>query len=321
MNKRELGKYYTQTNPFIHPLFKQWMDLIDINNTVFIEPFAGENNILKLLSDSGFELKWKSYDIEPPIINNYPNVIVEYRDTIKNFPKGFDACITNCPYLSKSSAKRRKIFYPWKEDDIYKTCLNIMLNNCKFVAAIIPESFITARIHLDRLWGIISLTCKMFNDTDCPVCMALFTPEGNNNVKVYANESYLGTLENLRNCDLTGYTSDNKWVFNDKNGNLGAKTVDSQKKEDCKFFYGENINPDLIKVSSRSFTRISGLPKNINRDEFIKKCNEILSDYRKSTKDIMLTSFKGLRKDGKYRRRLDFKTIKFILNKALKELS
>ena len=110
-------------------------------------------------------------------------------------------------------------------------------------------------------------------------------------------------------------------MFNDKNGNLGAKTVDSQKKEDCKFFYGENINPDLIKVSSRSFTRISGLPKNINRDEFIKKCNEILSDYRKSTKDIMLTSFKGLRKDGKYRRRLDFKTIKFILNKALKELS
>ena len=319
MIKRELGQYYTQTNPFNHPLFKEWMGLLD-KNSVFLEPFAGANNILRLISDVGYDLKWRCFDIEPSPNNTFPQVEVEYRDTILNFPTEYNVCITNCPYLGKSSARRRKIEYPWEEDDLYKVCLRLMLENCKYVAAIIPESFITARIHLDRLWGVISLTCKMFDDTDCPVCLALFTPDGNNDIKVYSNELYLGTLEELRSCDLTGYTSTHKWVFNDKNGTLGAKTVDGQKKDDCHFFYGEKIDPELIKISSRAFTRISGLPEDINRDAFIKKCNDILNEYRKTTKDVMMTSFKGLRQDGKYRRRLDFKTVRFILNKALSEI-
>lgn len=86
------------------------------------------------------------------------------------------------------------------------------------------------------MWGVVSLTCKMFDDTECPVCLALFTPEGSPNVPIYSNEIYLGTLEDLRTCDLTGHTSTHKWVFNDKNGNLGVKTVDSQKNADCTFF-------------------------------------------------------------------------------------
>ena len=77
------------------------------------------------------------------------------------------------------------------------------------------------------------------------------------------------------------------------------------------------INPDDIKVSSRAFTRISGLPEDVNRDNFIDKCNSLLQEYRNNTQDVFLTSFKRVRKDGKYRRRLDFKTIRIILNKAL----
>ena len=315
-NKRELGQYYTQTNPFIHPLFKEWMNMVDTNKKI-VEPFAGANNILKLINDAGFCCQWESYDIAPPQTNNFPSVKVMEQDTILNFPKNFETCITNCPYLGKSSARRRKIYYPWEEDDLYKVSLRVMLENCKYVAAIIPESFVTANIHLDRLWGIISLTCKMFDDTDCPVCLALFTPNGCNNIKIYSNNIYLGTLKELQKCDTTGYTSPIKWVFNDKNGNIGVKTVDSQIKADCEFFYGEKIKPESIKISSRAFSRISGLPEYIDRDCFIKKCNEILSNYRNKTKDVMMTSFKGLRKDGKYRRRLDFKTVKSILNEAL----
>ena len=315
-NKRELGQYYTQTNPFNHPLFKEWMDLVD-NAKTFIEPFAGANNILKLIKESGYDCKWVCYDIDPPKYNVYPEIQVNQQDTIEDFPKGFDVCITNCPYLGKSSARRRHIDYPWEEDDLYKVSLNVMLKNCGYVAAIIPESFITANIQLDRLWGVISLACKMFDDTDCPVCLAMFTPDGNENIQVYSNENYLGTLKDLQNCEITGHTSDVKWIFNDKNGDIGVKTVDSQIEADCKFFYGEKIKPEDIKISSRAFSRISGLPKNIDRDIFIKKCNDILLSYREQTKDIMMTSFKGLRKDGKYRRRLDFKTVRSILNKAL----
>ena len=317
-NKRELGQYYTQNNPFIHPLFTEWMDMVDKTKT-FLEPFAGANNILKLIKESGYDLQWDCYDIDPPKENSYPSVTVQQQDTLENFPKGYETCITNCPYLGKSSARRRHIDYPWEEDDLYKVSLNRMLDNCQYVAAIIPESFITAEIHRDRLWGVISLTCKMFSDTDCPVCLAMFVPKSDNKTKVYSNETYLGTMEELSNISLTGNTSYHTWVFNDKNGNIGVKTVDNQKGPDCKFFYGENIEPDLIKISSRAFSRISGLPETVDRDKFIEICNQILTKYREETKDVLMTSFKGLRSDGKYRRRLDFRTVRCILNQALEK--
>jgi len=318
-NKRQFGQYFTIENPFSHPLFKEWMALCSYNERITIlEPFAGANNILKLMDESGYHNQWKCYDIEPPVENVFPQYKVEYRDTIKEFPVGYKVCVTNCPYLGKSSARRRKINYPWEEDDLYKVCLNRMLDNCEYVAAIIPESFITAGIHMDRLWGVISLTCKMFSDTDCPVCLAMFTPNGSNQTKIYSNEEYLGTLEELSCIELTGNTTYHKWIFNDKFGSIGVKTVDNQKENDCKFFDGNLINPNDIKVSSRAFTRVSGLPDTIDKDEFFAVCNKILEDYRNKTKDVLMTSFKGLRSDGKYRRRLDFRTVRCIMNQALK---
>lgn len=316
-NKRELGQYFTQENPFTHPLFQEWMGNIG-NITTVIEPFAGANNILRLIKESGYDLDWACFDIDPPKENTYPKYNVEQRDTLADFPKGYDICITNCPYLGKSSARRRKIDYPWEEDDLYKVSLRIMMENCKYVAVIIPESFITANIHMNRLWGVISLNCKMFDDTECPVCLAMFTPDGQNNIPIWNNYEYLGCLNELQSLDITGKTSDVHWVFNDKDGSIGVKTVDSGQKADCEFFEGEKIPSESIKVSSRSFTRVSGLPDDIDRKEFLKECNIILADYREKTKDVLMTSFKGLRKDGKYRRRLDFKTVKSILNIAIK---
>ena len=319
-DKRSLGQYYTENNPFSHPLFTEWMATACFDADTILEPFAGANNILKLMNDSGYANNWKCYDIDPPKTNAYPKFVVEQRDTMKNFPRGFKVCVTNPPYLGKSSARRRKIYYPWKEDDMYKTCLNLMLNECENVAAIIPESFITANIHTDRLWGVVSLTCKMFDDTDCPVCLAMFTKNGRKDIPIYSNEEFLGTLDELSKFDVTSNTVYNDWVFNDRNGNIGVKTVDTQNSADCGFFSGELIKPERIKVSSRAFTRVSGLPENIDREVFIKKCNEILLNYRTKTKDVLMTSFKGLRKDGKYRRRLDFRTVRNIMNSALSEI-
>ena len=98
------------------------------------------------------------------------------------------------------------------------------------------------------------------------------------------------------------------------------KTVDNQKCDDCRFFDGNLINPEQIKVSSRSFTRVSGLPEDVDKESFFDTCNKILKDYRLKTKDVLMTSFKGLRSDGKYRRRLDFRTVRCIMNEALKSL-
>ena len=66
-------------------------------------------------------------------------------DTILNYPVGYDVAITNPPYLAKNSATRRKLKYSYPEyEDLYQKCLEVMLEKTQFVAAIIPESFITS---------------------------------------------------------------------------------------------------------------------------------------------------------------------------------
>jgi hypothetical protein len=52
-------------------------------------------------------------------------------------------------------------------------------------------------------------------------------------------------------------------------------------------------------------------------DLVINQANIILDEYRKETHDVFLTSFKGLRSDGAYRRRLDWDTASRILGTAL----
>jgi len=42
----------------------------------------------------------------------------------------------------------------------------------------------------------------------------------------------------------------------------------------------------------------------------------MLSEFRKETHDIFLTPFKGLRKDLKYRRRLDYALARNIVNQV-----
>lgn len=319
-NKRELGQYFTTENPFNNKLFEEWWELVGLSpDDKMLEPFAGSNNIVLMIKEIGISNKWECYDIEPPLINVCPEYKVIRQDTIANFPIGFKVAITNPPYLARVSASRRKIPYPdTVYDDVYKECIGKMLDNVDYVAAIIPESFITSGLFHDRLYGVISLNTKMFEDTECPVCLALFIPSFS--FKIYVGDKYVGNYNDLKQYNLLEYDhGEVKWVFNDKNGSIGVKCVDNQISNDIYFHDGLKIDPDKIKVSSRSFTRIGGLPENIDLDKFILICNRILDDYRNKTKDVFLTSFKGLRKDGKYRRRIDFKTLRCILNKAYKE--
>lgn len=108
--------------------------------------------------------------------------------------------------------------------------------------------------------------------------------------------------------------------INDPNGKIGIWCIDNTKENSIRFGDGNLIDSNKIKISSRSLTRVSGLPKDIDIQAFIDKCNEILNKYRKETKDVFMASFKGLRQDGLYRRRLDFATAKNIMNLALESL-
>ncbi|MBR2245831.1 MAG: hypothetical protein IJ880_02185, partial [Bacilli bacterium] len=80
---------------------------------------------------------------------------------------------------------------------------------------------------------------------------------------------------------------------------------------------GEKVG-NSIKTSSRNLTRISPVDIKIkNLPLFLKKCNEYLNWYRDHTEDVFLSPFKGLRTDGKYRRRLDYETAKAIMDTVI----
>lgn len=319
VEKKTLGQYFTVENPFKLDGFKRWWNGIKINkDDIILEPFAGSNNIVKLIKDIGIENQWRCFDIQIQENNCVKDYNVILNDSINNFPKGYKICITNPPYLGKSSASRMKLPYPDTHyEDLYMLCLEKMLDNCQYVAAIIPESFITSGLFLDRLHTVISLNTKMFDDTECPVCLALFS-DNSDDVEIRVGDEFIGHINYLNRFKLDNFYSYYKnWKFNDPNGNIGIKCVDSQKEMDIHFHRGNFIQSDKIKISSRAFTRVSGLPEDIDLDLFINECNEILNDYRLDTRDIFLTSFKGLRKDGYYRRRIDFKTLRCIMNKAL----
>ena len=332
-HKKQNGQFFTITNPFFVSPFYKWFELIPAEKRqVILEPFAGSNNIVKLINELNVggrsKKNFKCYDIDTSYENRCPEYQIEYRDTIKNYPTGYDVAITNPPYLAKNSATRNDFAFPdTTYDDLYKLCLEIMLTNTDFVAAIIPESFITSGLFINRLYCVVSLTCKMFDDTECPVCLSLFVDEDtkvklikdSNDFLIYRMNNKIGFYSSIKKKadKILKSKEQYNWKFNCKQGAVGIQCIDNTKKPTIEFVLGETIDEEKIKVSSRSLTRVDGLPNDIDITQFIRMCNQILFEYRMATNDICLTSFKGLRDDEMYRRRLDFKTAKMIMNAAI----
>lgn len=329
IDKKMKGQFFTITNPFNHDLFFSWVKNIKgFKSKVILEPFAGCNNIVDLVEEIGFINKWECFDIdeECSLLTEEHDYPVKTRDTLNSFPIGHDVIITNPPYLAKNSATRSGIEFPLSQyDDLYKISLNLMLNNSKYVAAIIPESFITQGLFHNRLFGIVSLTMKMFEDTACPVCLALFVPEKEKDIcddfLIYSGDRLIGNYAEMREFLQKPKQSINI-KFNNPNGNIGLIAIDNTNGPSIRFVNGEDIDSDKIKSTSRSITRIS--IENINEfnlNEFIDIANNILFNEREITSDLFFTAFKGLRKDGKYRRRLDYKNAKRILTIAYEEIN
>lgn len=306
--KRQLGQYFTKGNCFTLKPFRVWFDSIpNIKDLTIIEPFAGNKDIPRLMTAAGYTNNWQCFDILP----SSPDVIEN--DSIKNCPSG-TVIITNPPYLAKNSATRRKLFFPKTEyDDLYKLSLERMLHSAHYVAAIIPESFLTANIFSNRVSTVITLTNEMFEDTEVPVCLALFSHD--NKFEIYRGEHFVGTIHEL-NKYMPKKSVNLPWNFNVPDGALGLIAIDNNKEASIRFCHGDEIRSEEIKCSSRSKTRIGYDTRLIDLDELIFEANNILVKLRKETSDVLLTSFKGVRRDGCYRRRLDFRIARLILNSA-----
>jgi len=229
--KRTNGQYFTEYNPFKNDAFTEWAAKCNIKNNVVLEPFAGSNNLIIMLQEMGFVEKFISYDIEPKNHN------VKFRDTISDFPCGYEICVTNPPYLARNSATRRSLPFPdTLHDDLYKFSLGKCLENCKYACAIIPASFLNAGLFRNRLSHYVLLNSKMFNDTEHPVCLSLFD-SSSNDIKIYENENYLGLMSEFEK-KVPNTHNDLRIKFNEKNGNLGLFAIDNTTEPSIKFCEG-----------------------------------------------------------------------------------
>ena len=322
-----LGQFYTRGNPFQYSRAQKWFaEIPNLSQAKIIEPFAGSNSIVALVNSSVSALSpknWESFDIHPEAIeaNLVPGITLSKRDTLEDFPAGFDIAITNPPYLAKNSATRKGMLVHFGEyQDTFEVALHEMLSNCNWVAAIIPESFITRKLFKDRLDAVISLNHEMFDDTEFPVCLALFSPNSSSNFEIWRGEEYLGRRKELDKQveRLLSARTVIKPRFNDPQGEIGLIAIDNTSGPTIKFVDGPTIASAEIKVTSRSLTRISidYLSDILVAESIIAEANKILESYRAISSDVFLTAFKGLRADNAYRRRIDWNTAGRILNKA-----
>ncbi len=319
MTKRSRGQYFTIHNPFNHPEFQRWLtNSVKLTPAdIILEPFAGSNNLVKMLQDIGIINTFHSYDIEPQADN------IIQRDTIADFPSGHRLTITNPPYLSKPSATKKGFKIDMEDfGDLYQLALDRCITNSEFTAAIIPLSFINSGFFRECLQDVISLPMKMFRDTDCPVCLALFhnwsmcedDPTPYEDFIFWIGDICVGYFSELNFAE--NYTPEPvKMKFNDPNGQIGLYALDDAKTPTIRFCHGAEIPADIVKYSSRSITKIALEVDDV--DDIIIRANKILNRHRQSSGDTNLTPFMGLRKDGQYRQRLSYGLAGQIISMAV----
>lgn len=300
--KREQGRFYTISNPFAHPAFSHWAELADLQRQTILEPFAGCNHLIDHLSSLNLCADFRSYDIEPA----HPDVVA--RDTLRDFPTGYRVCVTNPPWLAKNSATRRGLSFVGDYDDLYQFALSLCLAHCDYVAALIPESFVRAAIFRTRLMAFISLTSAIFSDTDHPVGLALFVPQRVKATHIWLGLDYAGRLNELERMRPHCSSRARLIRFNDPQGELGFFAIDNCREPSIRFCPAAELADYPVKFSCRSITRIS-VPWRLN----IAGYNRFIKDFRHRTRDVLLTPFKGLRRDGFYRRRMDYALARAII--------
>lgn len=317
--KKKLGQYFTKKDLWLKP---QVVEFIKSSKCLIAyDPYAGNGDLLKVSKEYGIN-KIKGLDIDDTL--NW-----ELNDSLKTIPHIDDAIIiTNPPYLTKYSASRKKINIDYSyfdnHTDLYQLAIDKMLEAQDFIVAIVPETYINSKYfdkNLSRVYSVTILTENPFNDTENPVCVVCFDnivkipPE----IKVYVDSEYLNDYSYFKDLRLT--PKNNFSIrFNVKNGKLALRAVDlTTNDKKIKFYEKDELNYDLskIKSSSRLITLIDLDCSDIDIKELVFECNRLLEDYRKKTQDVILSPFKGNTKDGKRRRRLDYKTARCIIEMAI----
>ena len=304
------GMYYTIYNPFRLEPVKQWAAYWE--GATVVDPFGGNGNLMRMVECTGWSPLCVAIDIKPGAEN------VLCCNTLESFPTGDYVCITNPPWRARNSARRMGLEFPVpaRYDDIYKHAVDLALRNCGYVAAILPASFLRSGLFRNRLSAYVLIERNLFLDTTNPTCLALFTPRPRS-TEIWIGDEHIGTLADLeaaRNAHAPAKfrkRGANGMRFNASDGKLGLVCVDSVEGDTIEFRHGYELSRRNVRRSDRAITRID-VDFEVT-PEVLDRLNAGLARYRKDTRDLFLAPFKGLRKDGRYRRRLDYQTARWLI--------
>ncbi len=303
--KRRNGRYFTAGNPFDHPAFEDWSSGAGLSESRVLEPFAGANSLIDHLQRMGLCREFRAFDIDPA------HSQVRYRDTIADFPTGFEVCVTNPPWLARNSATVRGMPFPdTPYDDLYKAALEKCLDNCAFVAALVPESFVRTDLFTDRLAAFVSLTSSLFLDTGHPVGLALFVEKPVAETDVWSGGTYIGSLDRLKEMRPIPKPDGSRVRFNVEGGNVGLIALDNTVEASIRFCDVRELADYRVKRTGRHITKIM-----VDGPIDLVRWNSFLNGFRLETWDVLMTSYKGMRKDGMYRRRLDWQLARGIIHR------
>jgi len=129
MDKKRLGQFYTTNYDYI----LQNLNIPNKTKTI-IEPFAGQGDLLSFLK--------KKYSIECYDIDSKKEFIIQ-KDTLLNPPEFNNKFVlTNPPYLARNKNSDKTIYDKYKQNDLYKCFISILIKNkCDGGILIIPLNF------------------------------------------------------------------------------------------------------------------------------------------------------------------------------------
>lgn len=298
LERREAGRWYTERDLFKIRPFYHWGFLARIYDHTILEPFAGANHIIRHLIKSGQIRDFESYDINPQ------DRMVGKRDTLLDFPKGHEVCITNPPWLRRQTATLQGMGRRLGYEDLYEECLYHIFKNCAWAAVVLPAGFLNTFRNQNRMTDYVLIEEASFVGTRRPFCLALFRPTPVQDTRLWIGNRYVGSLNAFKSYIPRVY--DKRIKFGTK-GKIGMIGYDSRTDKRIRFVPGDEIR-DVVTKSRRYVVLIDGT------DVSPERANRYLEEFREKTHDLMLTPFRaGLMSNGKYARQLSWTLARGIL--------
>lgn len=294
-----------------------------------IEPFAGEGHLISHYNLNQAELE--AYDIDPK------KEFVIKKDTFlvpPSFKNKF--IITNPPYLAKNKSQNKEIFEKYKEDDLYKCFLRMIINDkCLGGILILPINFLCSSIFKDfikvyKILGINIFEERVFDDTSSAVLSLQFQCQTSDedksiNMVFYPSEKIVNFTPNEENNYIFGgeiykLPTNGRYKVFKGNSKLVIKCLDdavrktaSAETESSRIRMELRENIFEAKSSDRAYLPVVIEPP-VDYEMLVDKFNTFLNEAREKYHSMFLSNFR----EGN-RKRLDFTLAYTIIGHLLND--